>query len=87
MAKVFIPASLRALADGTREIDLPGESVREVVLALEGRYPSLAGRLREGNSLRPGLCVSIDSQLSVRGLMQELPPECEVHFLPTLGGG
>ena len=87
MPTVYIPASLRALADGTREIDLPGQTVRDLVLALEARYPQLVGRLREGDSLRPGLCVAIDSQVSTRGLMEAVPPKCEVHFLPTIGGG
>lgn len=87
MAKVFIPASLRSLADGTREIDLPGETVRDVVWALEARYPSLVGRLREGDSLRPGLCVAIDTRVSIQGLRQAVTPACEVHFLPAIGGG
>ena len=87
MPKVFIPASLRTLAGGTREIDLPGQTVRDLVLVLESRYPLLVGRLREGDSLRPGLSVAIDSKLSVQGLRQAVPAECEVHFLPTIGGG
>ena len=87
MAKVFIPASLRVQADGTREIELPGETVRDVVLALESRDPLLLGRLREGDSLRPGLCVAIDSQVSVRGLLQTVSASSEIHFLPTIGGG
>lgn len=87
MAQVFIPASLRPAADGTRSIDLPGQTVRDLVLALEARYPALVGRLRDGDSLRAGLCVAIDSQVSVLGLRQSVPPQCEVHFLTTIGGG
>ncbi len=87
MAQVFIPASLRPHANGTRVIDLPGETVRDLILALETQYPLLVGRLREGDSLRPGLSVAIDSKLSVQGLRQAVPPQCEVHFLPTIGGG
>ncbi len=87
MAKVFIPASLRPLADGQRFVDLPGGTVREVVLQLESLYPGLVGRLREGDHLRPGLAVSIDSGISNLGLRQTLPQGCEVHFIPTVGGG
>ncbi len=87
MAQVFIPASLRDQAHGTRVIDLPGDTVRDLILALESQYPLLVGRLREGDSLRPGLCVAIDSKLSVLGLRQTVSPQCEVHFLPTIGGG
>ncbi len=87
MPKVFIPASLRPQADGTREIDLPGQTVRDLVVALEARYPLLIGRLREGDRLRPGLCVAINTKLSVRGLLEVVPLDGEVHFLPTIGGG
>lgn len=87
MAKVFIPASLRPLADGQRSVELAGATVREVVLQLESLYPGIVGRLREGDTLRPGLAVSIDSGISNLGLRQTLPPGCEVHFIPTVGGG
>lgn len=87
MVKVFIPASLRSLADGQRVVELEGGTVRDVVLQLESLYPGLTGRLREGDSLRPGLAVSIDSGISNLGLRQTLLPGCEVHFIPTVGGG
>lgn len=87
MVKVFIPASLRPLAGGNRFVELSGTTVRDVVLQLEALYPSLAGRLRDGDSLRPGLAVSIDSGISNLGLRQPLPSGCEVHFIPTVGGG
>ncbi len=87
MAQVFIPASLRSPAEGARVIELPGQTVRDLVLALEAQYPLLVGRLREGDSLRPGLCVAIDTRVSIQGLRQAVTPQCEVHFLPTIGGG
>ncbi len=87
MARVFIPASLRTLTDGTRVVDLAGETVRDLTLALEDRYPELAGRLRDGDGLRPGLCVAINSKISLRGLSETVPRDCEVHFLPTISGG
>lgn len=87
MAQVFIPAGLRPLADGVRVIELPGATVREIVVALEAQYPSLIGRLREGDRLRAGLCVAINSKMSIRGLLEPVPLEGEVHFLPTIGGG
>ena len=87
MATVFIPASLRPLTAGTRSVQLPGDTVRDVVLQLESIYPALIGRLREGDHLRPGLAVAIDSAISNRGLRQPLTPNCEVHFISAIGGG
>ena len=87
MPQVFIPASLRPLTDGVRVVELPGETVRDVVLRLEALYPTLVGRLRDGESLRAGLTVAIDSTISSRGLRQAVTPENEVHFLPSISGG
>jgi len=87
MAHVFIPASLRALADGIRVIELPGGTVRDVVLALESLYPAMVGRLRVGENLRPGVAVSIDSSISNLGLRHPLASACEVHFISAIGGG
>ncbi len=87
MPTIFIPASLRAAAGGLREIELPGETVRELVLALEQQFPTFAGRLRDGDKLRSGLAVSVDSQVSSRGLLQPVGPTSEIHFIAALGGG
>lgn len=87
MAQVFIPASLRSLAGGTRVVDLPGATVRDVVLTLESMYPAMVGRLRVGESLRPGVAVSIDSSISNLGLRHPLTAACEVHFISSIGGG
>ena len=87
MAKIFIPASLRSLTAGVRVVELPGETVRDVILGLEALYPSLVGRLRDGDGLRPGLVVAVDTTVSPRGLKQVLTPGNEVHFLTTLAGG
>jgi hypothetical protein len=41
----------------------------------------------EDGALRPGLAVSIDSELATLGLMERVPEGAEVHFLPAIGGG
>ena len=87
MAKLFIPASLRPLTDGLRMFELPGPTVRDLLSTLENRYPSLIGRLRDGDRLRQGLCVSINDQVSNRGLAQAVGEQDEVHFVSAIGGG
>jgi len=87
MPRVFIPPLLQKHADGHREIDIDGATVGDVIDELERRFPALTGRLREGEALRSGLMVAVDSTISDRGLLQHLPPDCEVHFLPSVGGG
>lgn len=87
MALVFIPAQLRGLTAGEAQIELPAASVREVVEALEARFPGMKERLCQGDELAPGLQLSIDHVMSSRGLRTKLKPSSEVHFLPAFGGG
>jgi len=87
MATVFIPAQLRLLTDGADRVEASGESVREVVASLDAAHPGIATRLQQGDSLAPGLAVSIDGAFTNRGLAAKVGPASEIHFLPAIGGG
>lgn len=87
MPLVFVPAQLRDLTGGSAEIESAGATVREVVKELERRFPGIEQRLCSGGELAPNLQVSIDDQLSRRGLDAKVQPTSEVHFLPVFGGG
>ena len=87
MPRVFIPVQLRELTGGAAEVEAGGSTVREVVAELAQRYPGIERRLCEGGELAPNLQVSIDDQLSRRGLDARVQPTSEVHFLPVFGGG
>ncbi|MCI0682251.1 MAG: MoaD/ThiS family protein [Gemmataceae bacterium] len=87
MPVVWIPASLRALTDQRETIRVDGTTVREVIEQLEARFPGIKARLCEGDSLRRGLAVAIDAEVSRTGLDQTVPENSEVHFLPAIGGG
>lgn len=87
MATVFIPAQLRSLTGGADRVAAAGESVREVVASLDAAHPGIAARLQQGDSLAPGLAVSIDGAFTNRGLAAKVGPASEIHFLPAIGGG
>ncbi len=87
MATVYIPAALRELTGGVDRVELEAASVRQIVAALEARWPELEGRLRQGDELAGGLAVSIDGAISSRGLLARVGPDSEVHFIPAIGGG
>ena len=57
-----------------------------MVEALDRRFPGMQQRLCRGDSLAPGLQVSIDHVMT-RGGCAAVRPESEVHFLPVIGGG
>ena len=87
MPRVFIPPLLRSLANGESELVIEGDTVRTVIDNLELRFPGFRDRLCENDELKPGLRVTVDSQVSVLGVLQSVDPNSEVHFLPAISGG
>ena len=87
MAEVWIPALLRDLTGGQERVSAAGETVREVIDALEERYPGMRERLCEDGRLRPNIALVVDGAVSRQRLRQKLGPDSEVHFVPAIGGG
>jgi sulfur-carrier protein len=87
MAQVFIPVQWRDLTGGVAEVTLAGATLREIATALEARFPGIEARLLDDGTIASGLAVSIDGAVTSRGLRATVPADCEVHFLPAIGGG
>ncbi len=87
MPTVFIPPPLRDLTGGLTETAVAGGTVREVIAALDRQFPGIQDRLCHGDSLAPGIQISVDHVMTTRGLRAVVQPESEVHFLPVIGGG
>ncbi len=87
MAVVWIPSLLRDLTGGRDTVRVPGANVRQIINALEHAYPGTKGRLCDANGLRHGIAVAVDGQLAQLGLLEEVTPTSEVHFLPAISGG
>ncbi len=81
MARVFLAPGLRPLAGGAAEVDVRASTVRELIDALDARFPGMGERLRTGTA------VAIDGEIVQEPLLEEVPPGAEVHFLPQIGGG
>jgi molybdopterin converting factor small subunit len=84
---VWIPSLLRDLTQGQETVRVPGGTVRQIIDALERRYPGIKDRLCQGGRLRPGIAVAVDGQVASLGLLQMVGPDSEVHFLPAVSGG
>ena len=87
MVTVFVPPLLRELTGGADRVEVAGSSVRQIVAALDARFPGVGSRLCAGDELRPGLAVAVNGTVSSVGLLQKVPEGAEVHFLPAIGGG
>jgi molybdopterin converting factor small subunit len=87
MTNVFVPPQLQALIDGRPSVELPGETVRQLLRVMHEKYPQLAARLWDGEKLLPGWMVSIDGRVPPNVMSAKLSQSREVHFLPAIGGG
>jgi molybdopterin synthase sulfur carrier subunit len=87
MARVWIPPLLRDLTEGQQTVTVPGARVSQVIAELDRLYPGVKARLCEGDALRPGLAVVVDTSVAALGLLHPVGSDSEVHFLPAIGGG
>ncbi|MGY8770532.1 MAG: MoaD/ThiS family protein [Pirellulales bacterium] len=87
MVQIFIPAQLRAITKDVANIELDVSSLGELITQLQTQYPGIRDRLCEGDRIRATIQVSIDGTLTSQGMLAKIPPNCEVHFLPAMGGG
>ena len=84
---VFIPPSFRSLSGGQETVDVEGTNVREVIDNLNARFSGIRERLTDGDRLRADLSVVIGTRVGRLGLLEKVPPQSEVHFIPTISGG
>jgi len=86
MPTIWIPAQLRSLSGGQESVQVPGSTVREIIDALDAKYPGLKERLAYGQERRT-LSVVIDGQVNREGLEAAVKENSEVHFIFAIGGG
>jgi molybdopterin converting factor small subunit len=87
VATVWIPSLARDLTHGQETVEVAGLNVRQIIDGLEQLFPGIKQRFCEGNDLRPGMAVAVDTQIARLGLVQPVGPHSEVHFLPAVAGG
>lgn len=87
MPRLFIPPLLRSYCGGKEEMIVEGTTVLEAVQSLDNEYPGVMERLCPEGKLRAGTSVTVDQNVTPRGLSQKVDSESEIHFLPAIGGG
>ena len=88
MTKVRIPPTLRAEVGGEREVIGVGETVREVLEDVAGRYPALEGQLFESGAIAPFVNVYLGGE-DVRTLegLETRVNGSSLILLPAMAGG
>ena len=88
MTRVRIPPTLRTEVGGERELVGEGETVREVLEDLSGRYPALENQLFDDGDLAPFVNVYVGGE-DVRTLdgLETRVNGASVILLPAMAGG
>ena len=88
MTKVRIPPTLRNEVGGERELVGVGETVRQVLQDISGRYPALEQQLFEDGDLAPFVNVYVGGE-DVRTLdgLETRVNGASVILLPAMAGG
>jgi len=89
MTKVRIPPTLREQVDGEREVAAEGDTVRELLDDLIGRFPALRQQLVEDDELAPFVNVYVEGEdvRTLDGVDTEVRPGSTVILLPAMAGG
>ncbi len=88
MATVFIPSLLEGLTGGARTVEVSGRNLRQVINALDERFPGMKERLLdEDGALIPEIMAAIDGETNHLGLLQPVTDATEIQFVPAIGGG
>jgi sulfur-carrier protein len=82
MTKVRIPPTLREQTGGERELLAEGETVRDLLDDLMGRFPALEEQLPFAN-----VYVEGEDVRTLEGLDTEVRPGSTVILLPAMAGG
>ena len=79
---------MQKLTAGQQQVEVEGATtVREVVFALDARYPGFKERVLDGDRIKTEIAVAVDGEIVAAGLRAKVGPQSEVHFLPAISGG
>ena len=89
MTKIRIPPTLREQAGGQREVAAEGDTVRDLLEDLMGRFPGLRTQLVEDGDIAPFVNVYVEGEdvRTLEGLETEVAPGSTVILLPAMAGG
>jgi molybdopterin synthase sulfur carrier subunit len=87
---VRVPTQLRSLTDGASEVKVEGETVGQVLDALDEAHPGFKGRLfDDAGQLRRfvNVFVADEDVRFLKGLDTKVEPGTTVSIIPAVAGG
>jgi sulfur-carrier protein len=89
LTRVRIPPTLREQTGGERELPAEGETVRDLLEDLMGRFPALRTQIVEDGDLAPFVNVYVEGEdvRTLNGIDTEVRDDQTVILLPAMAGG
>lgn len=90
MSTVYIPTPLRRLTAGASKLEVAGNSVGEVLQALEADYPGIAEKVldQDGQVKRfINVFMNDDEIRSLDGLNTQVGDSDRISIVPAMAGG
>ena len=82
MAKVVLQAEVaNHFTDGVTQLDIEAADVRQLIKALDRKFPGIGERLRTNTA------VAIDGEIFQDPYLESIARGSEVYFLPMIEGG
>jgi molybdopterin converting factor small subunit len=89
LSLIRIPPTLRGETAGAREVEARGDTVRELLDDLMGRFPALRGQIIREDELAPFVNVYVEGEdvRTKEGLETPVEDDATVILLPAMAGG
>ena len=87
MVTVYIPSLLRKITGGQDRTNASGLTLGEIIQDLDRQFPGFRDRIVEDGDLVGSVAVSINGEIGTDGLIERIPENAELHFVPAIGGG
>jgi molybdopterin converting factor small subunit len=82
MVKVVLTSgTAKQYTNGETAVEVTAKNVRQMVKALEAKYPGL------GTEINTAMSVAIDGTILPDPYLEEVNEDSEIYVLPKIGGG
>ena len=88
--KIRIPALLRSLTNGQRELDVEGSTIREIIENIDKSYSGFRAKLLDDNgALKNFMNIFVNDRniKTLNGVNTEVNPEDNIYILIAIAGG
>lgn len=87
--KITVPTLMRNLTANQKTVEAQGQTVRQVIDALEQQYPGIAARLVEGNKVHKfvNIYINDDDIRFLQSLDSAVAQHDQITILPAVAGG